>query len=153
MAVSIEGYTICYPNFMDYSSLLVFDFQSFLSDDKTQHMTKTVHWNMDQLVSKLMTKNILVHGRRLPSGTDGCSKQYICCHFMIFLAIRYNIVVDRAISCSDHGKNKVDAINGVDKNTIYRRSMRKHVHTADTLQSANKCMKAHSFSSVAVDER
>jgi len=152
VTVSIEGYTVHYPNFMDGSSL-VFDFHSFLSDDKTQ-MAKTVHWHMDQVISTLMEKHILVPGGRLLSGTDGCAKQYRCAnavYFLSVLATKYNIVVDRSISCSGHGKNEVDAINGVDKNTIYRRSMRKHVPAADAMQSDNKCMKAHSFSSVAGD--
>ena len=152
VTVIIEGYTVNY-NFMDGSSL-VFDFHSFLSDDKTQ-MANTVHRHMDQLISKLMKKHILVPGGRLLSGTDGCAKQYRCSnavYFISVLATKYNIVVDRSISCSGHGKNEVNAINGVDKNTIYRRSMRKHVHAADALQSANKCMLAHSFSPVAGDD-
>ena len=66
--VSIEGYTVHYPSFMDGSSL-VFDFHSFLGDDTTQ-MTSTVHCHMIKLINQLMKNNILHRGGRLSSTAD-----------------------------------------------------------------------------------
>ena len=44
----------------------------------------------------------------------------------------WNIVIDRAIGAPGHGKCEVDAINGVDKNTICREAM-KTVKGADVV--------------------
>ena len=96
-----------------------------LSDDRTQR-AKTVLWHMHKLISILMNQSLLAPGGRLLGGTDGCASQYGCASavfFMSVLATKYKIVVDRAVSCSGHGKNEVDSINGVDKNTILRRSI------------------------------
>ena len=43
---------------------------------------------------------------------------------MALLAVKYQCVIDRGISAAGHGKSLVDAINGVDKNTIMRWLMR-----------------------------
>ena len=37
---------------------------------------------------------------------------------MTVLSKKYSIVIDRAVSCAGHGKFIVDAIDGLDKNTI-----------------------------------
>ena len=53
------------------------------------------------------------------------------------LAYKENIVIDRAIGPPGHGKSEVDAINGVDKNTIYREAMK-------TVKSPDEVSKAES---------
>ena len=96
--VSIEGYTVHYPSFMDGSSL-VFDFHSYLSDDTTQ-MACTVHCHMIKLITQLMKDNVLSKGGRLLSTTDGCAKQYKCSTAIYLLSIlskTFGIVVDRAL--------------------------------------------------------
>ena len=96
--VSIEGYLVHYPEHVDGSSLL-FDFHSFLTDEKTQ-MACTVHCHMIKLVKQLMEQGILCRGGRLLGSTDGCGKQYMCAtaiYFMSMLANAFGIVVDRAL--------------------------------------------------------
>ena len=43
---------------------------------------------------------------------------------MSHLSFKEKIVIDRAIGAPGHGKCEVDAINGVDKNTIHREAMK-----------------------------
>ena len=98
----------------------MFDFHSFLSDDKTQ-MACTVDWRMEALIKKLTKDNLLCKGGRLLGSTDGCGKQYKCStatSFMSLLYFRYGIVIDRAIWTPGHGKYEADSINGVDKSII-----------------------------------
>ena len=82
---------------------------------------------MTKLVKHLKSKKILEEGGRVLGSTDGCAKQCKCStaiKFMSNLAWSKNIVVDRAIGAPGHGKCEVDAINGVDKNTIHREAMK-----------------------------
>ena len=53
--------------------------------------------------------------------------------------------MDCVISCSGNGKNEVDSINGVDKNTILRKSMRKLVDASIALESDSKALKPHTY--------
>ena len=78
---------------------------------------------MNQLVQELKKDKILCDGGRILASTDGCAKQCKCSTaicWMSLLSFKHNVVVDRAIGCPAHGKCEVDAINGVDKNTICR---------------------------------
>ena len=120
-SVSIEGYTVHYKlNDLLYDDL-VLDFHSFLSDGKEQHAS-TVYNHMNQLIQKLQESGVLAKtGGRIMSSTDGCASQYrsaTSIFWMAVLAYDYGLVIDRAISAASHGKSIVDAINGVDKNTI-----------------------------------
>ena len=95
---------------------------------------------MDRLIQCLMKKGILKQGGCLPCVTNDCSKQYqsaASLHFMSHLSIKYNIVVDRAINCAGHGKSIVDAINGINKNTILRLTRRKVSHASDAVDKDN----------------
>jgi hypothetical protein len=67
------------------------------------------------------------HGKlAMLATTDGCEKQYKCI---------------------------VDAVNGVDKNTILRRSMRRKVQSADdALSASSSTLQVHSFNNVASEE-
>ena len=126
---------------------VILDFHSFLSDDTTQ-LASTVFCHMDKLIKQLMASGVLAKGGRVLSFTDGCAKQYKCANaifFMSLLASTYGIVVDRGISCAGHGKSLVDAINGVDKNTIQRRTRRTVVSAHDALKEESSSLKVHSF--------
>ena len=84
-------------------------------------MKKLLHYLKDEL-------KILSSGGRLMTMTDGCAKQYkfsTSIFFMSLLETSFDIVVDRAVACPGHGKSLCDALNGVDNNTILRRSNRK----------------------------
>ena len=74
---------------------------------------------------------------------------------MSMLAKTFGIVVDRALCAPGHGKSEVDAINGVDKNTIHRKTMRKVVQAADTWDPAlsSSSLTPHTFTSVANQKR
>ena len=90
-------------------------------------MACTVDNHMEKLVLHLKGSGVLKEGGRVLGGTDGCAKQYKCStaiKFMSNLAWTENIVLDRAIGAPGHGKCEVDAINGVDKNTICREAMK-----------------------------
>ena len=148
VTVSIEGYTVHYRKEM-YAEL-VFDFHSFLSDEKTQ-MACTVHNHMTKLVKQLKQQGVLKEGGRLLGNTDGCAAQYKCAtavYFMSLLSFQENIVCDRGIGCAGHGKCEVDAINGVDKNTIYRRLWRDVPDAAAALDVNSSSLKVHAHSIV-----
>ena len=68
---------------------------------------------------------------------------------MSLLATKFDIVVDRSICCPGHGKSIVDAVNGVDKNTILKRSMRKVQTPDEALSSSSSSLQVHSFNNVA----
>ena len=123
-SVSIEGYSVHYRQLTNYN--LTLDFHSFLSDSKVQHAS-TVYNHMDKLLAKLKTLGALKDHGRVLSMTDGCASQYrsaTSLFWMVMNAKKYNVVLDRGICCAGHGKSIVDAINGVDKNTILRHTMR-----------------------------
>ena len=88
--------------------------------------------------------------------TDGCAKQYksaTAVYFLSALAVKYHIVVDRAISASGHGKSSVDAINGIDKNTIMKTTARKVQHVEDAMKEESKSIKVQSFQDVGGDTK
>ena len=64
---------------------------------------------------------------------------------MAVLAYDYGLVIDRAISAASHGKSIVDAINGVDKNTIMRWLMRCVQDAEYAMEEEAKSMQVHSF--------
>ena len=80
---------------------------------------------------------------------DGCGKQCKCSttiSFMSALATGFGIVVDRALCAPGHGKSEVDALNGVDKNTIHRMSMMK-------VADENVQLKAHTSTKIEGEEK
>ena len=136
--VSIEGYTVHYPDLLDETKT-VFGFHSFLSDDKKQ-MVCTVDWHMEALIKKLMKYNLICKGGRLLGSTDGCGKQYkysTAIYFISLLSFRYGTVIDRAIGTPGYGKYEVDSINGVDKNIIYRDAMKQFAAQENVYKSSS----------------
>ena len=99
-----------------------------------------------------MEDKILCRGGRLLGSTDGSAKLYKCATAVFLMSMldhTFGIVVDRALGAPGHDKSEVDAINGVDKNTIQRKSMRKLVHTAVAFDpSQNSTLQAHSFTNI-----
>ena len=68
--------------------------------------------------------------------------------FMSLLAYKERIAIDRAVGAPGHGKCEVDAINGVDKNTICREAM-KTVHDPDKVfATKSKLLQAFSVNNV-----
>ena len=156
VTVSIEGYT-CHHHQSEIdpgiSFTLILDFHSFLSDDTTQ-MASTVYCHMENLLTLLQQQGKLANGGRVLATTDGCAKQYKCStsiYFMTLLATKFQIVMDRSICCPGHGKSIVDAVNGVDKNTILRRSIRNVQSPNDALSSSSSSLQVHTFNNV-IDE-
>ena len=150
VTVSIEGYT-CHYRRTETDPKMILDFHSFLSDDTTQ-MASTVYCHMGKLLSLLTDTGQLASGGRVLATTDGCAKQYKCAtsiYFMTLLASKYDIVMDRSICCPGHGKSIVDAVNGVDKNTILRRSMRMVQSPDAALSGSSSSLQVHSFNNVA----
>merc|ERR1739836_149042 len=95
--------------------------------DDLQQTASTVDNHMKKLVKNLKDNKILKDGGRVLGSTDGCAKQCKCStviRFMSHLSSKEKVVIDRAIGCPGHGKCEVDAINGVDKNTIHREAMK-----------------------------
>ena len=155
-SVSIEGYTVHYkPSVIGD---LVLDFHSFLSDGKVQH-ARTVYSHMKKLIKLLIEQNILAKGSgRVLSSTDGCAAQYrsaTSLYWMAVLAYDFGIVIDRAISAPSHGKSIVDAINGVDKNTIIRWCMRRVQEAKDAVEEKSQAMQvqSHNYSSESTTKR
>ena len=154
LSVSIEGYSVHYRKYEEHNTITL-DFHSFLCDDKTQ-MSNTVYYNMKKLVEKLMEQGTLKKGGRILASTDGCAKQYKCCtslYYMSLVATTFEITMDRAIQAPGHGKSLVDAINGVDKNTIMRRSRRTVSDSVDDIDSKSSNLKIESYNNVVGEER
>ena len=153
LSVSIEGYTVHYLEGVDDQLLL--DFHSFLSDGKVQHAS-TVYNHLTKLIEKLQESEVLAKsGGSILSFTDGCASQYrsaTSLYFMSLLSSRFGVVIDRGISAAGHGKSIVDAINGVDKNTILRRTARRVQEAEYALDPNSKSLQVHSFNN-ASDER
>ena len=134
---------------MEYD--LAMDFHSFLSDSKIQHAS-TVYNHMDKLLAKLKKLGVLKDGGRVLCMTDGCAAQYrsaTSLFWMVMNARKYNIVLDRGICCAGHGKSIVDAINGVDKNTILRYTMRSVLDAENALNKKSKSIQVHSFNNAS----
>ena len=115
-------------------------------------MANTVYYNMAYLVRKLMEQGSLQKGGRFLASTDGCAKQYKCCtslYYMSFIATRFEISMDRSIQDPGHGKSLVDAINGVDKNKIMRRSRRTVSDPVDAIDSKYSHLKIESCNNVS----
>lgn len=148
-SVSIEGYTCHYPS--SVVDDLVMDFHSYLSDGKVQHAS-TVHNHLDKLLQKLKEQGHLADGGRVLCFTDGCASQYrsaTSLYFMALLSVKYQCVIDRGISAAGHGKSLVDAINGVDKNTILRRLMRAVQDAEDAAGNKTNSLQVQSFNNTS----
>ena len=153
LSVSIEGYSFHYSN-MKHNTITL-DFHSFLCYDTT-NMANTVYYNMAYLVRKLMEQGSLQKGGRVLASTDGCAKQYKCftsLYYMSLIATRFEISMDRAIQAPVHGKSLVGAINGVDKNTIMRRSRTTVSDSVDAIDCKSSHLNIESCNNVAGEER
>ena len=153
LKVSIEGYAVHYRS-TEKPEALIFDFHSYLSDDRTP-LASTVHWHMDDLIKKLLKKGILHKFGRVLGTTDGCAAQYKCAtalYFQTLLACKHKIVITRDFSEAGHGKNVVDAMNGVDKNTISRYTRRSVQSADDAFNKESASLKVHSFNNSSSGE-
>ena len=134
-SLSIEGVAIEYykereeglvENFQNESELKG-AFFSYISDDSKQDAA-TTYMHSSNMLDELLEQNIIKkHSTTLWEETDGCAKQYRCAtamYFMSLLAVRYNIVVDRAVGAPGHGKDVVDGLNAIDKEFLKRAMMR-----------------------------
>ena len=68
---------------------------------------------------------------------------------MSLFSTRFEISMDRAIQAPGYGKSIVDAINGVDKNTIMRRSRRTVSDSVDAIDSKYSHLKIESCNNVS----
>jgi hypothetical protein len=119
-AVGMEGIT---ARFYDNGEP-VMEFYSYLSSEKTQN-AKTSYMHTRLMIVNLQQRGYLERftGATLFKQSDGCSAQYtsgtaIFCSIMI--ANRYGIMVNKMITCPQHGKGTVDAISGGDKHYAQR---------------------------------
>ena len=152
VSASIEGHTVHYPDPTDDSNIL-FDFHSFLSDDKQQD-SATVDNHMDKLIVHLKDNNFLHEGGRILSSSDGCGKKYKCSSalwFMSCLSSKHGVAIDRAVGCTGHGKCEVDAINGVDNNTIHREAMKIVQDPDEVFKTKTKVLQTFSVNNVQGD--
>ena len=96
----------------------------------------------------LVEHNLLTRGGRFLTSTDGTAKQYkssTSIYFMSMLSQAFKAVVDRSICCPGHGKNPVDAINGVDKNTIKRWSNRSVQLPEEAMENQSTSIQVQSY--------
>ena len=105
----------------------VSEFFSHLSDDSRQDAA-TTNAHMMQLIISLHSRGILDKVMTwLWESTDGCAKQYRCAtaiYLLSTLCARFDIVIDRSIDAPGHGKNIIDAMNGIDKKYLEQTSLR-----------------------------
>jgi hypothetical protein len=90
---------------------------SHFSDDSHQDSaTTTAH--IEVLLKHLQASGEIGEHATMFDSTDGCSKQYRCAKafwLLTYLAVKFKIVIDRAISAPGHGKGRIDGINATDK--------------------------------------
>ena len=78
--------------------------------------TTTTHLNT--LLANCFVNKQMIRGKTMWDETDGCSKQYRCSsayYLMSYLSKSYQIVLDRAVDTTGHGKNVVDGVNAFQK--------------------------------------
>ena len=59
---------------------------------------------------------------------------------MSHVSRKFGIFIDRAIGCPGHGKCEVNAINGVGKDIIYRKSMKELPDPNDAFKSSSSSL-------------
>ena len=94
---------------------------------------------------------MLKDGGRVLVSSDGCTKWCKCSsalRFMSCLSFKHGVAIDCAIGCPGHGKCEVDAINGVNKNTIFRESLKIVQAPELTTQVRSKLMQTFSVNNV-----
>ena len=99
------------------------DFHSHFADFSKQDAATTF-----EHMSKMIENHIENHGSFpkkcvILDHTDGCAKQYRsgnALYLLNVLAMKYNIVIDRAVCAPGHGKSIIDGMNAVDKHFLRR---------------------------------
>ena len=88
-----------------------------MSDSKLQNAaTTTAH--LYTSLANVFEKKQMIRGRTMWYQTNVCAKQYRCSiayYLMSYLSTSYQIVLDRAVDTSGHGKDVVDGLNAVQK--------------------------------------
>jgi hypothetical protein len=118
-------------------------FHSHFSDDSMQNAA-TTYFHMEVLVKYLQKEAVLKEGGYMFDNTDGCTKQYRCAtalHLLSMLAVKYKIVIDRAICAPGHGKDLIDGLNAVDK--MYLKELMMRTSQAGETEEDRK-IKSHS---------
>ena len=93
------------------------EFHLHLSYSKLKNAaTTTAH--LHTLLAKVFEKKQMIRGGTMWDQTDGYVKQYRCFiayYLMYFLSDSYQIVIDRAVDTTFHGKDVADLFNAVQK--------------------------------------
>ena len=146
-SLSIEGCTLQYhmdPNANldgNNHSQLPFDFHSHFSDYSKQDAATTF-----EHFCAMFKLHEEVHGK-IPRNsvflehTDGCAKQYRSGNALFLLnviALKYHIVIDRAIGAPGHGKSIIDGLNAVDKHYLKKVMCMSGSNHVDDIQSRMK---------------
>ena len=145
--LSIEGCTLQYHKdnvtFTDNNtpSKLFFDFHSHFSDYSKQDAATTF-----EHMCAMFKVHEQVHGP-IPrhsvflDHTDGCAKQYRsgnALYLLNVIALKYHIVIDRAIGAPGHGKSIIDGLNAVDKHHLKKVMCMSGSNRTDDLESRMK---------------
>jgi hypothetical protein len=78
--------------------------------------TTTAH--MEVLLKHLQANGDIGEHATMLDSMDGCSKQYQCAKaywLLSYIAFKFQIIIDLAISAPGHGKGRIDDINATDK--------------------------------------
>jgi hypothetical protein len=93
-------------------------FMSHLSD-KSEQDAGTTYNNMCKEYEQLKAWGELAKYKTIDfNNTDGCTAQYRCyraMYLLSMLAIRFAIIIDRAVGAPGNGKDEVDGLNAIDK--------------------------------------
>ena len=156
--LSIEGCTLQYHEDTNASldeddqSKLSFDFHSHFSDYSKQDAATTF-----EHICAMFKVHEQVHGPINQNSvfldhTDGCAKQYRsgnALYLLNVIALKYHIVIDRAIGAPGHGKSIIDGLNAVDKHFLKKVMCMSGSNRADDLTTRMKMyatVKKSSFS-------
>ena len=126
-SLSIEGCTLQYHiksesnDTSQNNGTIKMDFHSHFADYSRQDAATTF-----EHMCVMLDNHISIHGPLHKDcvyldHTDGCAKQYRSGNALFLLnmlAIKYDIIIDRAVCAPGHGKSIIDGLNAVDKHYL-----------------------------------
>ena len=115
--VSIRNFYDNGGGYVHQTNDMVWEFHLNLSDSKLKNDATTTD-HLYTLLDRMFEKKQMIRGGTMWYQTYGCTKQYSCsiaCYLMSFLSKLYQIVLDRSVDTSGHGKYVVDGFNDIRK--------------------------------------
>ena len=115
------------------------EFHSFISDESNQDAA-TVTAHSCKLIQQLLESNIIrKQSSTMFENIDGSATQYrngTGMNHLSSLAVKFEVVIDRAVGAPGHGKDVVDGLNAVDKRFLRKAMLRANHPEADSTSNS-----------------